>query len=63
MSFRLVSVIRKMRERMKERERKSGEGEGQLEKTLCQQGVKYFRIFSRFIDFSSLKYTLEYLKH
>ena len=51
MSFRLVSVIRKMRERMKERERKCGEGKGQIEKTLCQQGVKYFRIFSRFMTF------------
>lgn len=45
MSFRLVSVIRKMRERMKQRERKSGEGEGQIGKTLYKQGVKYFRIF------------------
>lgn len=45
MSFRLVSVIRKMREGMKQRERKSGEGEGQIGKTLYKQGVKYFRIF------------------
>lgn len=62
MSFRLVSVIRKMRERMKQRERKSGEGEGQIRKTLYKQGVKYFRIFERFIDFFSLKYTVECLK-